>query len=294
MVDESFPPFFEEQKLRVDRSLDNLLPPADKNRLAEAMRYTVLGGGKRIRGVLVLEAYRLGSKSRPELAESLSGIIELLHAYTLIHDDLPAMDDDDTRRGQPASHKQFDEATAILTGNSLQSLAFRSLSELDVSEGELRTLGAILSDAMGYEGVLQGQVWDLDLENTEPTEETILEMYEKKTGYLIGCALEVGGVAGGLKVETRGRLRTCGRKLGKAFQIQDDLLEETGTSDQLGKNTKSDESRKKSTLVDRVGEAAARDRANELVEDGRRLLDEISQETERLSRLAAFLIERNY
>jgi geranylgeranyl pyrophosphate synthase len=294
MSDGSFPDFYEEQKDRVDDALDAGLPPADENYLAEVMRYSVLGGGKRIRGILVLEAARLGEPVERDVAETLSAVVELVHTYTLVHDDLPAMDDDDVRRGQPACHEKYDEATAILCGNALLSRAFELTGGLGDSFKDVGPLIRKVASVMGYDGVLDGQVRDLDLEGDEPEEDEILEMYERKTGYLIGLALELGAIAGTLDRKAREDLRNVGRTLGRAFQIQDDLLEHEGSSEQLGKDAGSDASRHKSTLVEHLGPEQARNRADRYVQTGRETLQDLPHDTTRLETLADFLVERNY
>lgn len=293
-MDDSFPDFFGPQKDRVDRMLDDVLPPEEENKIAEAMRYTVLAGGKRIRGVLVLEAARLGNSDSESNAQIMSAVVELLHSYTLVHDDLPMMDDDEFRRGQPSCHVKFDEATAVLSGNALQSLAYRSLCDLDCSRHKLVLILERLSKMIGYDGILDGQMRDLELEGIQADEQTVLDMYDKKTGYLIGFALELGAIVGGLKTSDQEILRTIGRKLGTAFQIHDDVLEQRQDPDKLGKDVDSDRTQEKSTLIQLVGEESAKDRASSLVDEGESYLDDLPYDTERLSRLAHFLVQRNY
>jgi farnesyl diphosphate synthase len=293
-MDREFPDFFRAGRERVQTALENLLPSAGANRLAEAMRYSVLGGGKRIRGVLVLEAARLGTNYDESLAEILGGVVELIHTYTLVHDDLPAMDDDDVRRGQPANHKKYDEATAILAGNALLTRAFEILGTASMEEKGRMDLLDRTGEVLGWSGILEGQQMDLDMEGSTTPEDKILEMYEKKTGYLLSLALEYGAVAGGLPEDDRSTLRIIGRTLGLAFQVRDDLLEQEGDSERIGKDAKSDRSKAKSTLVDRLGPEDARDRAEDYVRKGQQLLDDLDYDTSRLEELANFLLDRTY
>lgn len=293
-MEAEFPSFFKDQRKRVEQSVERLLPPADANPLAEAMRYSTLGGGKRIRGVLVLETARLGDDPDKSLVRTLSGIIELLHTYTLVHDDLPAMDDDDMRRGKPACHKKYDEATAVLSGNALLTRSFEVLGEVDTEDETRISLLRCTGAVMGWSGILEGQRMDLDLEGTVSTEDQIQEMYEKKTGYLLGLALEYGAIAGRLDEETCAQFREIGRTLGLAFQVRDDLLEREGNPDQIGKDGESDRNRAKSTLLEHLGMDEARKQAERFVRKGRTLLNELDYNTTHLEEMADFLFNRSY
>ncbi len=294
MTPGNFPSFYGEQRDRVNQALDRILPPENESRLTEAMRYSTLGGGKRVRGVLVLEAARLGSNPENSLADTVAGAIELLHTYTLVHDDLPAMDDDEMRRGQPACHKKYDEATAILCGNALLTRAFELLGEeIDTDDGKLVSLLGQTGTVMGWSGILEGQQRDLDYEGSDSSEDEIVKMYEKKTGYLIGLALEYGAIAGGLNEKQHERLRTTGRTLGVAFQIRDDLLELDEDVDRIGKESGSDRRQEKQTLAAVTDPEVAREQARKLVDQGRTLLDEFPYDTSRLESLADFLIARS-
>lgn len=290
----SFPDFFKQQRGRVERTLTEILPPRNRSRLAEAMRYSTLGGGKRVRGVLLLETARVANSTPGTAPEPLSAAIELIHAYTLVHDDLPAMDDDDVRRGQPACHRQFDEATAILTGNALLSLAYRTFADLKMKDDSLALLIRRVSDRVGHHGLLEGQSLDLQFEGTKPSEDDILEMYGKKTGSLMALSMELGAIVAGIDRSTREELREVGRKLGVGFQVRDDLLEREKNSDKLGKGSRSDRRQRKSTLAGVFGTAKARQTACRYVEDARKQLNNLPYETDRLVRLAEFLIKREY
>lgn len=289
-----FPDFYQSQKNRVDDALNRLLPEAGVSELVEAMRYSVLGGGKRIRGVLVLEAERsgLGGDSRTDGGELLAAVVELIHAYSLVHDDLPAMDDDDVRRGQPACHKAFGEDIAILAGNGLLNLAYRTLGELDEPDVRDRALKRI-SDAAGDEHLLEGQARDLKYETEKPEARDVLDMYTRKTGALLGLSLELGAISAGLPGDQQLLLRNIGIDLGAAFQIHDDLLEMEG-GEGLGKSTDSDRRSEKWTYPRVVGETRARDRAQKLIDESLDRLEELDLDTHRLSELAEFLIERSY
>lgn len=240
----------------VEAALDRLLPQGDdaQSWLYQAMRYAALGGGKRIRAFLVLETAALFNVAQG-CARRVAAAVEMLHAYSLVHDDLPAMDDDDLRRGKPSCHKAFDEATAILAGDALQALAFEVLAEPDThSDPAVRcALIASLGHAAGARGMAGGQMIDLQAENAALTEHEVTRLQMLKTGRLITWCCEAGAILGKAPPPQRQALAHYGRDLGLAFQIADDILDETGTREQIGKTPRKDAAAGKATLVSLMG-----------------------------------------
>ena len=251
---------------RVDAYLDRVLPPTGTGpgRLHEAVRYSVFAGGKRLRPALALAAAAaVGADREAALAAALpfAGALELVHTYSLIHDDLPSMDDDDLRRGRPTSHRVFGEALAILAGDALHSLAFESLLERTPDPTLARRLGLDLARAAGVRGMVGGQVEDLDAMHAEPDEARLERLHRGKTAALFAAACEGGGRAGGAGPAQVEALRRFGLELGLAFQIVDDVLDETGTAASLGKTPGKDRDEGKMTYVALYGVEGARQRA---------------------------------
>jgi farnesyl diphosphate synthase len=281
----------------IDQALDVLLPqPAGPEaRLFEAMRYATIGGGKRMRGFLVLEGARQFAVSR-QAALRVAAAVEMVHAYSLVHDDLPAMDDDDLRRGKPTVHKTFDEATAILAGDALQAHAFTVLAEEDThSDPAVRAeLVRCLSKAAGPRGMCGGQMLDMLAEAAGPAldEPAIGRLQTLKTGKLIEFSAEAGGVLGKAAAPQRHALCLYGRELGAAFQIADDLLDATASAEETGKRTGKDAEAGKATLVGLLGQERARLQAERLVAQARAHLDVFGERADLLRMLADFVIER--
>ena len=223
--------------------------------LNEAMSYSLLSGGKRIRPVLVLEVCRLFG-GNPERALPLACGLEMVHTYSLIHDDLPCMDDDDFRRGKPTNHKVFGEANAVLAGDALLTAAFSVLAEADLPPERIQRAVATLARAAGPAGMVGGQVLDLLGEGKDLSEEEILTIETLKTGCMIEAAARLGAIAAGSSPEEEAAAAAYARKLGLAFQIRDDLLDVLGDEAEFGKPIGSDEANQKSTLVARKGIAA--------------------------------------
>ena len=221
------------------------------------MRYAVLGGGKRIRPRLVYAAGRLAGASLESL-DAAAAAVELIHAYSLIHDDLPAMDDDDLRRGRPTVHRQFDEATAILAGDALQALAFEVVADAEVDTTTVQAWVKLLAEAAGHGGMVGGQVLDLAGENRALDQGELEALHRRKTGALIHAAVMMGGVAGHLAPDELARLGRFGAEIGLAFQIQDDFLDATTATEVLGKPQGSDARQGKSTYVSLLGIERAR------------------------------------
>jgi geranylgeranyl diphosphate synthase type II len=247
---------------RVDACLDEWLPREGDGapRLAEAMRYSVFAGGKRLRPALALAACRAVG-GRDDVALPYAAALELGHTYSLIHDDLPAMDDDDLRRGKPTSHRVFGEALAILAGDALHTHAFGLVLGRTRDGALARDLAAELAEAAGFRGMVGGQVEDLAAASGAPTVERLERIHRAKTGALFVAAVRGGGRAGGAGPEALDALVRYGTAIGLAFQIADDVLDETGTAESLGKTPGKDRAVAKMTYVRLEGIEAARARA---------------------------------
>ena len=281
----------------IEQTLDALLPAAEgaEARLYDAMRYAAMGGGKRMRGFLVMEGARQFGVSRAS-ALRVAGAIELLHAYSLVHDDLPAMDDDDLRRGKPTVHKAFDEATAILAGDALQTQAFQVLADEDThSDSAVRIeLVRCLARAAGARGMCGGQMLDMLAEQAgAPLDEPAIGRLQLlKTGRLIEFSAEAGAILGKAPMSQRQALAAYGRDLGAAFQIADDLLDVTASAAETGKRTGKDAEAGKATLVTLLGVDRARLQAERLAEQAIRHLDSFGERANLLRALAAYTVQR--
>ena len=278
---------------RVEASLDALLPPPESSRVADAMRYAALSGGKRLRAFLVIEGARLFNV--PDLQSDRSAAaIECIHAYSLVHDDLPAMDDDDLRRGLPTLHRAWDEATAILAGDALQAEAFAILADTRSAPDPAIRLKLIanLARASGARGMVGGQDLDLQAE-TQPGEmslDAITELQEKKTGALIQWAAEAGPILGKSDMAP---MTAYAQAIGLAFQIQDDVLDVVGDAEAAGKALRKDGAAGKATFVSHLGLDAARKAAKALVDDACDALAPYHSAADRLRDCARFIIERD-
>jgi farnesyl diphosphate synthase len=279
----------------VEEALDALLPIPDgaEARLTEAMRYATLGGGKRMRAFLVMEGAALFGVS-PTCAARVAASIEMLHAYSLVHDDLPAMDDDDLRRGQPSTHRAFDEATAILAGDALQARAFEILAEPDThSEAQARCeLVMALGLASGARGMAGGQMIDMVAEGKTLSAIEVARLQALKTGRLIQFSAEAGAILGRASHAQHQALAWYGRDLGAAFQIADDLLDALGTTEDMGKTAGKDVAAGKATLVSILGPERARAQAEQLAAQAAEHLSLFDERAEQLRRLAAYVVER--
>jgi farnesyl diphosphate synthase len=279
----------------VEVALEDLLPPVEgaEARLIEAMRYARLGGGKRMRAFLVMEAAGLFGVDRT-CATRVAAAVEMLHAYSLVHDDLPAMDDDDLRRGKPSCHRAFDEATAILAGDALQTRAFEVLAEPDThSNPEARCeLVVALAQAAGARGMVGGQMIDMVSEGQTLNAEQITRLHALKTGRLIQVSAEAGAILGRAPAAQRHLLAAYGRDLGAAFQIADDLLDATGTTEETGKTAGKDEAAGKATLVSVLGVERARAQAEALADQAARHLESFGAKAGLLRDLAGYVVSR--
>jgi farnesyl diphosphate synthase len=281
----------------IDRLFEALLPlPEDPRRsLYEAMRYAAIGGGKRLRPLLVAAACGLFLIDR-ERALRVGLAVECIHVYSLIHDDLPSMDDDDLRRGKPTLHKAFGESTAILAGDSLHALAFELLADPATHEDPFvrSELVAELARAAGPAGMAGGQMMDLAAADTALDLAAVTRLQQLKTGALIGFCLEAGAIMGRAPPEGRTRLRGYARDVGLAFQIADDLLDEEGEEAKTGKKVGKDRARGKETFVSLLGRERARQQAEMLVAQATEYLHSYGAEADLLRAIARFAVERDH
>ena len=280
---------------RVENMLDEVLPAAtvEPKRLHDAMRYAVFNGGKRVRPLLVYAAGEcLGL--REEALDAPAVAIELIHAFSLVHDDLPAMDDDDIRRGKPTVHRQFDEATAILAADALQPLAFRVLADVhDVSAESSALLVRIVADAAGSVGMTGGQSMDLAAEGQSLSAEEIEHMYSLKTGALIHAAVIcAAALVEDLPEDRASAIDAFGRTIGVAFQIKDDILDVEGETEVIGKRSGADQRLGKATYPGLVGIEEARARCDSLLRSALEQLDDFGDDADSLRWLARFIVER--
>jgi geranylgeranyl pyrophosphate synthase len=292
---QSLDDFLAAVRARSEAALDRLLPPVDLPvaRLAQAMRYAALGGGKRLRAALV---YAGGEALGADWAalDAPAAAVELIHAYSLVHDDLPAMDDDDLRRGKPTCHRAFDEATAILAGDALQTLAFEVLAEADAIAPERRlAMVRELAHASGVHGMAGGQALDLAAEGQRLTLPELEAVHRGKTGALIVASVRLGALAApAADAPLLAALAEYGQALGLCFQIQDDILDVDGDTATLGKTAGADQARGKATYPALLGLDGARERARQEYERAVAALAPLGAAAERLAQLAAFSLAR--
>ena len=279
----------------IDRALDKLLPsPTQRpDSIHQAMRHSVFAGGKRLRPILCMEAARMITGKLPEGVEELGSSLEMLHTYSLIHDDLPALDNDDLRRGKPTCHVVFGEALAILAGDALQTQAYEVLARLKCpAEARVRIIEEIARGTGTVDGMIGGQVKDLESEQQAPDAETLEYIHRSKTGALITASLVTGGLyAGGSATEIQ-RLRDFGRAIGLAFQIVDDVLDVTQSSEQLGKTAGKDTAAQKTTYPALFGIEESLHQADVLITSGCNSLDSFGKRADTLRDLAFFLVQR--
>jgi geranylgeranyl diphosphate synthase, type II len=278
-----------------DSALERLLPPASQRpaSIHQAMRHSVFAGGKRLRPILCMEAGRMVAGSHPAGIEDLGAALEMLHTYSLIHDDLPALDNDDLRRGRPTCHKVFGEAIAILAGDALQTQAYEVLSRLRCSaESRVRIIEEIARGTGTIEGMIGGQVVDLESEHAKPNLATLEYIHRSKTAALISASVVSGGLYAGADDNAVSRLRTFGQSIGLAFQIVDDVLDVTQTSEQLGKTAGKDTAAEKATYPALFGIDESVKKAAALVDSALASLDGFGSRADVLKDLARFLVER--
>jgi geranylgeranyl diphosphate synthase, type II len=278
-----------------DRALEELIPTAETipSSIHAAMRHSVFAGGKRLRPVLAMQAGITIAGALPQGIENLGAALEMLHTYSLIHDDLPALDNDDLRRGKPTCHKAFGEATAILAGDALQTRAFEVLAGLKAPPAAAIHIVALVANAIGtVDGMIGGQVLDLESEQKKPTPELVEAIHRAKTGALIRVSVVAGGVYAGATADDAARLDRFGRKAGLAFQIVDDVLDVTADSAQLGKTAGKDQATEKATWPAVYGIEQSRRDAAQLIDEAFAALAPYGSRAEGLKSVARYLVER--
>lgn len=284
------------QKKRINRALESFLKTSDKpDRILEAMTYSLMAGGKRIRPVLCVAAAEAAG-GNPEDAVPAACALEMVHTYSLIHDDLPAMDDDALRRGKPTCHMAFDEATAILAGDALLTLAFQTLASIELSNAEqaakwLRVI-RLISFAAGYCGMIQGQMLDITSEGRQLTLAELKSLHRLKTGALIEASISSGAVLGGLNSNKISMFESYAQNIGLAFQVTDDILNVEGDPEIMGKAVGTDKLRNKSTYPSLLGLKKSKDFAGKLVENALQALESFDQKAEPLRAIAKYIVER--
>jgi geranylgeranyl diphosphate synthase type II len=286
--------YFAEKVPEVNRWLDQLMPPVTTPppRIHEAMRYSLMAGGKRLRPILVLAAGEVFGGA-PERLYPVACAFEMVHTYSLIHDDLPAMDNDDLRRGMPTCHKQFDEATAILAGDGLMTHAFRILAEMDApAEQKVRVIRELAVGSGTVEGMIAGQIVDLEAEGKPIDAGRLAFIHRAKTGALIRGALVCGGIVADAAESDLALLSAYGDRVGLAFQIADDILDETATAEQLGKTPGKDAAAGKATYPALYGLEASRKQAEALAEEAIEVLAPLGQRAQLLIEIARFVVNR--
>jgi len=288
--------YMKERAAAVDAALERFLPLEAEapETLHKAMRYSVFAGGKRLRPVLVIAGAEAVGGAADDVMPTACAM-ELIHTYSLVHDDLPAMDNDDFRRGVPTNHKVFGEAMAILAGDALLTLAFRLVAENFAGRGDSRALPEALADiaeAAGHGGMVGGQVADLEAEGKRVSAETLDYIHAHKTGALIRTSLRVGARLCGAGETQLAALSTAGGNLGLAFQIVDDILDVTSSSAELGKTAGKDQAQQKATFPAVHGLDASRRRAKTLIEEAEAALAPLGPRAEPIRALGRFILER--
>ena len=288
---------FERVQGDIDSAFDAFLPVPDDSRarLVEAMRYAAIGAGKRMRPLLLVATSELFGVNR-NAAINAGCAVEAIHAYSLIHDDLPCMDDDAMRHGKPSVHKAFDDATAVLAGDCLHALAFDILTQLDTSADPFvrSELVATLARASGHDGMAGGQMMDIVSQEENYDLRQITRLQQLKTGALLAASVEMGAVLGRVPPEGRAHLRAYARDIGLAFQIADDLLDVEGDEAKAGKALRKDEDQGKQTFVTLMGVEQARAQATMLVEQAGRHLSSYGEDARLLVELADFVVKRDH
>ena len=281
----------------INEALDNYLPSSDlkPTKLHQAMRYSVLAGGKRLRPILTLVAADLvGDVSEKDILPAACAL-ELVHNYSLIHDDLPSMDDDDVRRGQPSNHKKFTPALAILAGDALLTLAFELISEIeDIEAGKINSLTKELAQGSGHQGMVGGQVVDIESEGKEIDSQELDYIHRHKTGALLKTSVRLGALMGSATEKQLTALTTYAEKIGLAFQIVDDILDVEGSAEKLGKAVGSDLNKDKATFPAIYGLDESKELATQTVQEAKDALSIFGDEANLLKELANYIIQRDY
>jgi len=295
----NFQNYWKARQKIVNEALDEYLPSDSSGPrvLIDAMRYTLFAGGKRLRPLLAIIGYELsgGKNLRDELLPIACGI-EMIHTFSLIHDDLPAMDNDDFRRGKPTNHKVFGEAIAILAGDALFGHAFYTMVRSTIPPERMVRVIREITDAIGLDGMLGGQVADVTGENKEPSAEIVRYIHSRKTGKFIRASLKAGGIAAGAPQHILDVFHSVGDKIGLTFQIVDDILDEIGDKSKLGKSVGKDRESGKQTYVRVFGLEKAKEEASRLASEAISEVEDTFGETAGapLISLIKFIVERNY
>src|SRR5579862_4964165 len=279
----------------VDTALERLLPPTNQRpvSLHRAMRHSVFAGGKRLRPILCIESGRMIAGSVPPGIEELGAALEMLHTYSLIHDDLPALDNDDLRRGRPTCHKAFGEAIAILAGDALQTRAFEVLAGLECPPAATVQIIGLIANAVGtVDGMIGGQVLDIESEHLKPTPQLVEAIHRAKTGALIRVSVVTGGIYAGATAADVAALDSFGRKAGLAFQIIDDVLDMTVDSAHLGKTAGKDLATEKATWPAVFGIEQSQRDAADLIDEAFAALEPYGSRADGLKSVARYLVER--
>ncbi len=309
----AFPEYLQSCRQRTDRALSQLSQLSPLNQqyqsgfsehpdskldavLFDAMRYSLLSGGKRVRATLVYaSAAAINNDCSDEALDTIAASIECLHAYSLIHDDLPAMDDDDLRRGQPTCHKAYDEATAILAGDALQSLAFELLADCPQLAAQQRiALVKTLAVAAGARGMVGGQFIDLSMERHPPAIALLQTIHSLKTGALIRAAISMGAIAANADSAELRALDGYGEAIGLAFQVKDDLLDIEASTEILGKQQGSDINNSKMTYPSLLGLQGSKDKLDQLLQQARQTLKNFGSHADQLQQLAHYIVNRDH
>jgi geranylgeranyl diphosphate synthase type II len=287
--------YFKQKVQQVDQWLDRLLPAESETppMIHQAMRYSIFAGGKRLRPILTIATGEIFGADERELLPAACSL-EMIHTYSLIHDDLPAMDNDDLRRGLPTCHVKFGEAMAILAGDALLTQAFLTLADYESSNAEkkVRVLSEVAHAAATARALIGGQVLDIQSEGNPITGQQLEEIHRAKTGALIRCAVRVGAIIGDASENELRLLTEYGEKAGLAFQVADDLLDETATSEELGKTAGKDAASRKATYPALYGIEGARQMASRLCHEAIAAARRVERDTSALEGLARFIVER--
>jgi geranylgeranyl diphosphate synthase type II len=278
-----------------DAALERLLPPGEQypSSIHRAMRHSVFAGGKRLRPILCMESARMVGGEMPEGVDELGAAIEMLHTYSLVHDDLPALDNDDLRRGRPTCHKAFGEATAILAGDALATTAYEVMARLKCpAEARVKIIEELAHGTGTIDGMIGGQVLDLEAEHTRPDAKTLEYIHRSKTGALITASLVSGCLYVNATPTELQRVREFGRAAGLAFQIADDILDVTQTSEQLGKTAGKDLAVEKVTYPSLYGLEKSEQMAAQLITHACAALDSFGARANTLKSIARYLVER--
>lgn len=287
--------YLKQKATQIDEWLDRLLPKENQIPaiIHQAMRYSIFAGGKRLRPILAITAGEIFDADERELLP-VACSLEMIHTYSLIHDDLPAMDDDDLRRGMPTCHVKFGEAIAILAGDALLTQAFLTLADYETAnpDRKVRVISEVAHAAATTKALIGGQVLDIQAEGKTITGQELEEVHRAKTGALIRCSVRVGAILGGADEDELNALTEYGEKAGLAFQVADDLLDETATSEELGKTAGKDAANQKATYTSFYGKNVASEMANRLCNEAVAAAGRIGRDSRILESIAQFIVER--